>query len=134
MEGPWELAALVMAFSRDDVEQRQPIWDAMQMIWMDTDVDAEVPNIISICSESNYKISEIEEIYWNEVRPVVSKNMLIPVIAPEWVGYELDWLSDKIMNRLLHGKTHKKSKLRWYSYGYWKKIEEGLLQSRSVTS
>lgn len=104
----------------------------MQMIWMDTDVNDELEKIISVCAGSDFEISELENIYWNEVRPVVAKNMLIPV-APEWAGYDLDWLVSKITKRIQSRRVYKRSRLRVYSYRYWKKIEEGVLQKRGLT-
>jgi len=133
VEETWELAALVMMSVEDDTEHRAPLWGTMQMVWMDTDVSLELPRIFRTCAESKYDIAEIEEIYWNEVRPIVSRNLLTPV-APEWAGYDLNWLSDQIVKRLKNGKTYKKSRWRRYSYDYWEKIEEGILQQRSAKS
>ena len=112
-----------------DRVRREPVWDAFQMIWMDTDVDAELPRIVNAAATSCYSIADLHHIYWHEVRPVVWKNMLIPV-APEWAGYEIKWLGDKIIERLASGKKSLPIKFHRYARGYWAKIESGVRIAR----
>jgi hypothetical protein len=58
-----------------DEEDRRPIWDTLQMFWMDTDPEDFLRSSAEICARSKYSISEIEAIYWNEVRPAVGANL-----------------------------------------------------------
>ena len=120
-----------MIEAKEDLESRKPIWDAMQMVWMDTSVEHELPLIISISANSKYSIEELESIYWNEVQPSVWTNFLIP-IASEWAGYDIDWLCDRILKRLEKGKQFKKSRLKPYAFKYWKQIKTGILQERQT--
>ncbi len=122
-----------MAQDNEDLEGRKLVWDAMQMVWMDTSVEDELEHIISVSAKSKYEVEELEGIFWNEVRPSVWTNMLNP-IAGEWAGYDIDWLSKRILKRLEFGKVYRKSRLNPYSYFYWKKIESGVLQKRQITS
>ena len=49
----------------EDLENRQPNWDALQMFWMDTDPYLELETAIDVCAKSRYSLKEIELIYWN---------------------------------------------------------------------
>ncbi|WP_446808191.1 DUF7079 family protein [Methylomonas sp. 2BW1-5-20] len=116
-----------------DITARQPIWDAMQMLWMDVDPDYEIPGIAKICAQSEYSLSELQAIFLNEVRPAVSFNLRYTV-TPEWKGFNLDWLTGRIL------ATHKFGKplpSRWFHrhvYKSWKSLEIAIKLERTADS
>src|SRR5580692_7565286 len=50
-----------------DLADRRPIWNVLQMFWMDTDPEEELEYAARVCAGSKYSVPEIEEIFWNEV-------------------------------------------------------------------
>ena len=121
-----------MKLTPEELETRKPIWDAMQMVWMDTDIETEIEKIVTVCAKSDFALSELEAIYWDEVSPIVKSNMLVPV-APEWAGYDIDWLSGKIIDRLNNQKPSKRRWLSNYSERNWRKIEAAVLEARGLS-
>jgi hypothetical protein len=58
-----------------DEQDRRPIRDELQMFWMDTDPEISLLHCAEVCARSKYSLSEIEAIFWNEVRPAVAFNL-----------------------------------------------------------
>lgn len=87
----------------DDIADRAAVWDELQYFWMDTDPAPLLPAIARVCAASKYSIAELEAIYWNEVRPAVAANLWIPT-APEWAGFDLAWLTARILRTHRYGK------------------------------
>lgn len=56
-----------MEHPSQDLEDRTIVWDAMQMVWMDTDVELLLDWIVGVCAGSKYSLQELESIFWNEV-------------------------------------------------------------------
>ena len=103
-----------------DIEARVPIWDSMQMIYMDTDPQSELEGIAIVCAQSKYTIDELGEILFNEVRPAAQFNLgLIP--APEWRGFETQWLKERIIETHKFGKPKPKFFAR-YTKEWWNKL------------
>src|ERR1700722_3175093 len=50
-----------------DLADRRPIWDVLQMFWMDTDPTIFLSSAAQACVHSKYSLTEIEHIFWNEV-------------------------------------------------------------------
>ncbi|QGX40764.1 DUF7079 family protein [Permianibacter aggregans] len=112
-----------------DLEQRLPVWDALQMLFMDTDVTFEYESITRICAASSYTIAELEAILFNEVLPAVRFNMfLFP--APEWTGFEREWLKNRVLKKHRFGKR-KPLLLRWYTHCHWHKLKAMIEQQRN---
>jgi hypothetical protein len=114
----------------EDLADRRPLWDAMQMLWMDTDPEEEIAYIVRVCAESKYSIGELEAIYWNEVRPAVQFNMRIPT-TPAWQGFNLDWLCERILKKHRYGRP---MRWRWYyreAASWWGRLAEGVLAARA---
>lgn len=85
-----------MLAPEQDERDRRPIWDALQVFWMDTDPSFELAYCAEVCVRSKYSLIEIEAIFWNEVRPAVQFNLWSGV-APEWAGFQIEWLSQRIL-------------------------------------
>lgn len=112
-----------------DLESRLPIWDSMQMFWMDIDPMNEIPGAAKICAASKYSIEELQAIFLNEVRPAVSFN-LYSGPAPEWTGFKLEWLSSRILRAHNFGKRPPFKWFNKYAFKWWVLLESAILQER----
>ena len=104
-----------------DIEDRTPVWDALQMLFMDTDVSLSYDHIIDICTSSKYSADDIEAILYNEVLPAVRFNLLM-LPAPEWCGFEVDWLKRRILSKHRFGRR-RPFWFRAYTNSHWEKIK-----------
>jgi len=101
----------------------------MQMFWMDTDPDLVLPDAAVTCAASPYSLPELRAIYWNEVFPAVRFNMWwLP--APEWRGFELDWLAERILKRNRFGRRLPYGWLHRYSQAWWQRLETAIVEIR----
>ena len=67
----------------DDIEDRTPIWDCMQGLYMNTDVTLSYNYISEVAAHSKYSLEELEQILFNEVLPALKFNILDSP-GPEW--------------------------------------------------
>jgi hypothetical protein len=104
-----------------DEDDRRPVWDTLQMFWMDTEPSDCLRSSAEVCARSKYSLSEIEAIFWNEVRPAVGFNMYSGA-APEWAGFEIGWLSKRILQKNRFGRRLPAKFLNPYANGWWKKL------------
>jgi hypothetical protein len=112
-----------------DIEDRKPIWDFMQNFWMDTDPQILLPGVVKVCAASKYTMAELEAIYWNEVRPAVSFNLwMLP--APEWAGFKIDWLVDRILKRHRYGTRLPVKWLHLEANRWWRRLEGEIAELR----
>lgn len=118
----------IMEHPSNDIEDRKPIWDAMQMFWMDTDPSLFLDSTAEVCSKSKYSIEELSLIYWNEVRPAVSFNMLL-FPAPEWAGFEINWLIERILKKHKYGRRLPIFRLHPYSNSWWNKLKRKIQEN-----
>lgn len=116
----------------DDLDARAPVWDALQYFWMDTDPVPLLPSIARTCAASPYSIAELEAIYWNEVRPAVAANLRIPT-APEWAGFDLDWLTTRILQTHRYGRPLPWRWLRPHARGWWEALRVLIEALRDVS-
>jgi len=87
-----------------DAADRRPVWDAMQMLFMDTDPVDELAWIARVCVESKYSVDELESILFDEVFPACRSNLLaLPI--PEWSGFEINELTQRILKKHRHGRS-----------------------------
>lgn len=115
----------------DDLDARAPVWDQMQMFWMDIDPAFEIEATARVCAESKYSIEELKQIFLNEVRPAVSFN-LYSGPAPEWTGFELKWLSDRVLKTHRFGRRLPFKILHPYAYSWWTKLELAIEKQRNL--
>lgn len=106
-----------MEHPEKDIPDRTPIWDAMQDLFMDTDVTLSYEYIVDQCSKSKYGIDELENILFNEVLPALRFNMF-DLPAPEWAGFQTEWLVKRILKKHRFGKS-KLWVLRRYTQKHW---------------
>lgn len=87
----------------DDIAQRQPVWDALHVLWLDTDTDAfHLDDASRACAASDYTIEELEVIYWTEVYPVMRGNL--SAVAGEWLPLEPEAFFKEIMQKHRFGR------------------------------
>lgn len=112
-----------------DLDARKPIWDCMQMFWMDTDPEDFLSQAVDVCAASKYSLEELKDIFWNEVRPAVSFNMT-PSAASEWQGFDIEWLAERVLETHRFGKRLPIAWLHRYASGWWAKLEAGIAAKR----
>jgi hypothetical protein len=113
-----------------DQADRRPIWDALQDVWMDTELAFVLPGMAEVCAASKYSIEELEQIYWNEVRPAVKFN-LWDLPAPEWAGFELEGLTRLILAKHRFGRRLPTAWLRPHARACWREIRAAILERRA---
>lgn len=117
----------------EDIEARQPIWNSMQMLWMDSDPAVEIAATAKLCASSKYSMDELRAIFLNEVRPAVAFN-LGSGVAPEWAGFQLEWLTDRILKTHKFGKTLPTKLFCRYAYKWWSMLEAKIARERAMFS
>lgn len=115
-----------------DEADRRPVWDALQVFWLDTDPGPVLRSAAEICAGSKYSMEEMEAIFWNEVRPALQSNLRS--VAGEWGGFEINWLSRRILEthrfgRRLPVRTFHPSTNEW-----WTKLREEIERLRQARS
>jgi hypothetical protein len=92
-----------------DVEHRQPVWDALATMFLDTDVTTSREWRAGALAASPYSLSQLEQILIHEVYPVCQPNLRS--MAGEWAGFDSKWLRDAILARPA-------SRVRaWFNFG-----------------
>jgi hypothetical protein len=119
-----------MKLPEEEVETRLPVWDALQMLFMDTDPALFLDQMAETCAHSPYTVDEIEEVLFQEVLPACRFNMFS--VAGEWTGFHKEWLQQQIL------KTHRYGKrrpwlLRRHTESWWKQLKPLILERRSST-
>lgn len=72
-------------------EDRLTIWRALSDLFLDTELDDTTYQYIArTINESDFTLSEIEQILWYEVYPVLSNNLRS--VAGVWDGWSDAWL------------------------------------------
>ena len=124
------IAALaVMVEPSEDVEDRAKVWDELQFFWMDTDPGFLLGRIAGVCTASKYSLDELEQIYWNEVRPAVSFNLLL-IPAPEWSGFEIEWLKGRVLRKSRFGRRLPWKCLYRHSNFWWLRLRGEVVKLR----
>lgn len=104
-----------------DIADRQVVWDALQMFWMDTDPGIFLAGAARICKSSKYSLEEIEQIYWNEVMPAVEFNL--QSIAGEWTGFHIDFVTERVLETHRFGKPIHPDP---YAAKWWEKLRDAM--------
>lgn len=113
-----------------DIESRAPVWDSLQMLFMDTDVTLSYSDIVQVCGSSKYSLEELEDILYNEVLPALRFNM-VTIATPEWRGFKLDWLKQRILKKHRFGK--RRPWFRVGTDGHWDILRTQVAQYRQST-
>jgi hypothetical protein len=84
-----------MRHPHEDLAAREPVWDALSTLFLDTDVSLSREWRSEILAASPYTMQELEEILAEEISPVCSWNKIS--VAGEWAGFDPDWLREKVL-------------------------------------
>ena len=87
---------------------------------MDDDPAVSLERIARQCAHSKYSIAELEQIYWNEVRPAVQLNL--HSVAGQWAGFERNWLSERILKKHRCGRRLPIKVLHPAASDWWTKL------------
>lgn len=118
-----------MLCPEEDLENRKPVWSALQVIFMDTDVACHVDEVTDVCSSSPYAVEELEEILFQEILPALRFNLYF--VAGEWRGYEPDGLAQWVLSKHRFGKR-RPWLMRGYTKEWWGKIRPEIERKRSL--
>jgi hypothetical protein len=102
----------------EDLAARQQVWEAMQMLFMDTSQYYELPRIAQACARSPYTVAELRSILFLEVFPACRFNMT-PLMWPggEWTGLDRERLTERILLKHRHGR--RPLLMGWLQTAYW---------------
>lgn len=81
----------------DDVERRDPVWQAYARLYLDTDYRREVRAAAREAAAFGYTEAELHMILLHEVHPVLRSNLV--ATAGVWDGFDPDWLRARILHR-----------------------------------
>ncbi|HEY0602358.1 MAG TPA: hypothetical protein VGD58_05560 [Herpetosiphonaceae bacterium] len=83
---------------QDDLQQRRPVWDALSMLFLDTQLDdADFAYMAKVLARSPYTDAELATIYHAEVEPVCRVN--IGMAPGYWSGFPDGWIEERILSR-----------------------------------
>ena len=115
----------------DDLEERQRAWDAMHVLFLDTDVDAfYLDDAAKKCAKTRYSMKELEVIFWREVYPTMRSNLWD--IAGEWTPLDIEGLSKAILKRHRFGRRLWFRDLRSHPTEYWNKLRDKVVRFRNA--
>ena len=116
----------------EDLVNRTIVWDAMHLLWLDTDVDEfHFDDVAKICAGTDYTLNELEKIYWAEVYPCMRYNLIPWDVAGEWLAQDSKSLSEAILQRHKFGKRTWFKRKRSYAHSYWEKLSSAIIQNRN---
>ena len=118
-----------MLHPKDDVAARTPVWEVLQMLFMDTDPDVHLDHMADTCARSPYTVEELEQILFQEVLPACRINMFA-LPAPEWEGFETSWLVARILQKQRFGRR-RPLVLRRYTRQWWRQLEPRIRARRT---
>jgi|GEM_PF-800641 len=94
-------------FSPSALDIRRPVWKTLSNLFLDTEVRHEIPYAAQVCLVSNLDKQTLNDIWYNELHPILGKNVLS--LAGEWGVFPLEWLETQI-------SRHKQSRFRIFLY------------------
>lgn len=113
----------------NDLQDRKPVWAALQHTWMDIEPSSTLDDTVKVCAESKYSLTELEAIYWNEVRPATCSNItMFP--APEQAVYDIEWLKERVLEKHRYGKRLPVKWMDPFSNRWWRRVREGVRKWR----
>jgi hypothetical protein len=94
------------------IEDRLPVWEALSDFFLDTELNEEDYSRISeVLAASPYTVENCEDILRFEVYPDLIWNLRC--VAGEWVGFDREWLKEKIAPNLDRRPRIRMPLLQW---------------------
>jgi hypothetical protein len=122
-----------MKATEAQIEERLPVWEARSDFFLDNELQSgDYERIARALAATRFTEDEIEEILICEVCPVCRSNTLSP--AGEWLGFNSDWLKEKIAPRCgerLKWKFLFKLSHGWMYVSQWKKVRKLIMEARA---
>ena len=123
--------------NRKLLSERKLIWKALSVLYLDNELDQqELVQISEVLSNSNFTLTELNEIDLYEVFPVLHVNLWSP--AGEWTGFNGEWLYEQCVQQYLKRdskwrqiiiKIKNRFHCKWRRE-YWDEIENRLNLNR----
>jgi hypothetical protein len=115
--------------SAADIERRLPVWMAMSEMFLDTELGpVDFVRISMGLRISGYRSSELRDMFFQEVAPVLGRNLLS--VAGEWAGWDADDLRTLLLPRLQQRRRARSRNWllslalgRYFLIQEWKKID-----------
>lgn len=87
--------------TEEEIERRKPLWGALSTLWLvDTIMDENTCEyIVREMLKSRYSLTVIEQIFSEEVAPVVSFNSY-KLYGGEWGCFDPDWLFSELVKNI----------------------------------
>ncbi|MEM1001012.1 MAG: hypothetical protein AAGH46_00010 [Bacteroidota bacterium] len=112
----------------DEIERRKPVWLAISEFYLDTELETnDALRIRETFRNSGYSLSELKNIDFYEVKPIVGMNLWSN--TGEWAGFDEHWLWNQIQTRSLKKKRKnnifsnwKRRKFDSNRFSYWNKF------------
>lgn len=115
----------------NDLNARHEIWNALHVLWLDTDVDMfYFEASVQTCAASAFSLDELSRIYWREVYPLMRFNLMPWQVAGDWQPYELASLSNAIIKQRGFGRKIRFKRRRRYAYYYWTALSKAVTALR----
>ena len=100
----------------DDLAARRPVWQALSQLYLDTDIESNLPGIAATLAAAPYTLAQLHEILRFEVNPVLHWNL--HATAGVWSGFDAQWLEQEILRRSRHPRWLRalatQRALRWH--------------------
>jgi hypothetical protein len=98
-----------------DLVARQPVWEALSELYLDTDPALSRQWRAEQLAASPYTLEQLAFILKNEVHPVCKHNLWS--VAGVWTGFDSEWLQAQILRHL----SARRSVFRWPTLFRWLK-------------
>ena len=93
-----ELREFLRLMSRQEIDQRKPLWGSISALWLDTEMsEHDIEEVVKAIRVSGLSDGELTLIYRFDVAPAVYKNLLI--VDGEWAYFDRSWLFTDILRR-----------------------------------
>lgn len=115
--------------------RRRTAWELLSRLFLDTDyTNAELDALATDLSRTNYSLSELEDILFDEVYPVCAPNLSNPI--GDWSHYDPAWLESEITRRPIRRTTAlrrawRRRRLRVCRGDWWLRIRAALERASS---
>jgi len=87
-----------MNSATSDIESRQPVWEALSELFLDTDTSIARDRRAGVLASSPYSVDDLERILADEVYPICRWNLLD--VVGEWAAFDRVWLRKRILRRV----------------------------------
>ena len=130
-----------------DVAARSPVWQALSELFLDTDLlyqfegaagPPAIEYVARMLASSPYSLDELREIELWEVAPVVMPSPYD--IAPEWAGFNTEWLEKHCAPRARHRSWLLRQQVRFgfarrvrrFTNDYWHYLAPRIAELRAA--